>query len=69
MREKGSKMLAPAPITHDPSALLGDLRLALSLRPQLAHYPRRLSAYLEADEQDVRECLETIRDERGEVLA
>ena len=62
-------MLAPAPILHDPPELLGDLRLALSLRPQLADYPRRRATYLEAGEQDVRECLETIRDERGEVLA
>jgi hypothetical protein len=55
---------------HDPPALLGDLRLALSLRPQFADHPRRrLAAHLGAEEQDVLECLESIRDERGEVLA
>jgi len=54
---------------HDPPALLGDLRLALSLRPQLADHPRRLASHLKAEEQDVRQCLEAIRDEREEVLA
>jgi hypothetical protein len=53
----------------DPPILLGDLRLALSLQPGLADYPRRLAAYIEAEEQDVRACLESIRDERGEVLS
>lgn len=61
-------MLSPAPILHDPPALLGDLRLALSLRPELADYPRRLAAHLEADELAVRGCLEALRVE-GEVLA
>lgn len=59
----------PLRIVHDPPALLGDLRLVLSLRPELAGYPRRLAEYLEADEQAVRECLEPLRDERGEILA
>jgi len=52
----------------NPPALLGDLRLALSLRPELADFPRSLAEYLEADEQDVRECLDALRVE-GEVLA
>ncbi len=54
-------MLSPTPIVHDPPALLGDLRLALSLRPELADYPRRLAEHLEADEQSVREVLEDRR--------
>ncbi len=62
-------MLSPIPIVHDTPALLGDLRLALSLSPELADYPRRLAEHLEADEQDVRGCLEALRDELGEVLA
>lgn len=53
----------------DRPALLGDLRLALSLRPELEYYPRRLAEHLEADEQDVRGCLEALRDGSGEVLA
>ncbi len=61
-------MLAPKTIVHDPPTLLGDIRLALSLRPSLADYPRRLSEILGTEEQAVWECLETIRDERGEVL-
>src|SRR4028119_710321 len=65
MREKGSNMLAPAPILHDPPELLGDLRLALSLRPQLADYPRRRATYLEAGEQDAPAWLAAIPDERG----
>ena len=63
-------MLAPvAPIVHDPPSLLGDLRLALSLRPELEYHPEQLAAQLGAKEQAVRDCLESIRDERGEVLA
>ena len=62
-------MLAPAPILHDPPILLGDLRFAPSLRPQLVDYLWCLAGHLEADEQDVRECLEALRDEPGEVLA
>lgn len=54
-------MLAPTPSVHDSPGLLGDLRFALSLRPELAEH-------LKAGEQSVRECLEAIRDERGEVL-
>jgi hypothetical protein len=63
-------MILAAPSIPEPDlpALLGDVRLALSLRPELADYPRRLTEHLEAEEQDVRECLETLRDERGEVL-
>ena len=53
-------MLAPVTILHDAPALLGDLRLALSLRPELADFPRRLAAYIEAEEQDVRQCLEVL---------
>ncbi len=53
----------------DPPALLGDIRLALSLRPEFGDYPRSLADHLEAEEQEVRGCLETIRDELGEVLA
>jgi hypothetical protein len=34
----------------------------------LADFPRSLAEYLEADEQDVRECLDALRVE-GEVLA
>jgi hypothetical protein len=49
--------------------LLGDVRLALSRRPELADYPRRLSEHIKAEESVVRECLEAIRDELGEVLA
>ena len=62
-------MLAPTRILHDPTTLLGGLRFALSLRPELADFPRQLAAYLGAEEQAVWECLEAIRDERGEVLA
>jgi hypothetical protein len=53
--------LSPAPIVHDPPALLGDVRQALSLRPDLADYPRRLAEHLEVDEQAVRECLAVLR--------
>jgi hypothetical protein len=60
-------MLAPTPIVHDPPSLLGDVRQALSLHPELADYPRRLAEYLEAEEQDVLECLAALRVE-GEVL-
>ena len=60
--------LSPANIVHDPSALLGDLRLALSLRPELADFPRSFAEHLEADERDVRECLDALRVE-DEVLA
>jgi hypothetical protein len=61
-------MLAPLRIVHDPPALLGDVRQAVSLRPALADFPARLAEHLEADEQAVRACLQTILDERGEVL-
>lgn len=61
-------MLAPAPILHDPPALLGDVRQALSLRPELVDYPARLAKHLEAEEQAVRECLVALRIE-DEVLA
>jgi hypothetical protein len=59
------KMLAPNPIVHDPSYLLGDVRQALSLRPALADFPARLAEHLEADEWAVRTCLEalTVEDE------
>lgn len=53
-------MLAPAPILHDPPALLGDLRLTLSLRPELEYRPRRLAEYLGAEEQAVQECLDAL---------
>lgn len=68
MQDERSKMLAPNPILHDPPDLLGNVRAVLSLRPNLEDYPRRLAEYLSAEEWIVRECLETIRDERGEVL-
>ncbi len=45
----------------NPPALLGDLRLLLSLAPELEDHPRRLAACLEADEQSVREVLEDRR--------
>ena len=63
--------LSPALSIPKPNspALLGDLRLALSLRPGLASYPGRLAEDLEAEERSVRECPEALRDERGEVLA
>ncbi len=61
-------MLAPVTILHDAPTLLGDLRLALSLRPELADFPRSLAEHLEADERDLRECLDALRVE-GEVLA
>jgi hypothetical protein len=61
MRERIG-MLAPTLIVHDPSSLLGDVRLAVSLRPGLADYPRRLAEHLEADERAVVGCLETLRD-------
>ena len=55
-------MLAPTQIVHDdPPALLGDVRLALSRRPELADYPRRLAGDLAAEEQDVRQCLKVLR--------
>jgi len=62
------KMLAPNTIVHDPPSLLGDVRQALSLRPRLADHPAKLARYLEAEEQAVRTCLQTLVDERGEVL-
>ncbi len=61
------KMLAPTPIVHDPPTLLGDVRQALSLRPELAEHPQRLAAHLGADEQAVLMCLDALRAE-GEVL-
>ena len=52
-------MIAPNPVyTNDPPSLLGDVRQALSLRPSLADYPRRLAEYLETDEEAV--CLEAL---------
>jgi hypothetical protein len=60
MPERMIKMLAPTPIVHDPPALLGDVRFALSLRPVLADFPARLAKYLEADDRAVRECLEVL---------
>jgi len=54
------KMLAPAPIVHDPPSLLGDVRQALSLQPILADFPARLAQHLEADERAVRMCLEAL---------
>jgi hypothetical protein len=53
-------MLAPTLIVHDPPALLGDVRQALSLHPALADYPARLAQYLDADEQDVWTCVEAL---------
>ena len=53
-------MLAPTPIVHDPSTLLGDVRLVLSLLPALADYPARLAEHLETDERAVRACLEAL---------
>jgi hypothetical protein len=61
-------VLAPKKIVHDPPGLLGDLRLALSLRPELADQPHRLAEHLEADECEVRACLEILT-VQGEVLA
>jgi hypothetical protein len=61
------KMLAPTPILHDPPYLIGDVRQAISLRPSLADYPRRLAEYLEVEEQPVRDYLAALRFE-GEVL-
>jgi hypothetical protein len=58
-------MLAPKPILPDPPSLLGDVRQALSLRPALADYPRRLADHLEAEEQTVWECLDVLRIEGG----
>ena len=63
-------MLAPVPIVHDdPTLLLGDLRLALSLRPELADPSklRRLAEHLQADERAVQACLEALTVE-GEAL-
>src|SRR5215216_1578139 len=54
------KMLAPTPIVHDPSTLLGDVRQALSLRPALTDFPARLAEHLEADERVLRTCLEAL---------
>jgi hypothetical protein len=54
------KMLAPTPIVHDPSNLLGDMRQALSLRPALAEFPARLAEHLDADERAIRACLEAL---------
>jgi len=53
-------MLAPTPIVHDASTLLGDVRQALSLCPNLADFPARLADLLEADECVVRECLDAL---------
>ena len=54
-------MIAPNPVyTNHPPTLLGDVRQALSYRPDLADYPARLAKYLEADEQAVRTCLEAL---------
>jgi hypothetical protein len=62
------KMLAPTPIVHDTTSLLGDVRQALSLRPALADFPAKLAKHLEAEEQAVRTCLEALLDERWETL-
>jgi len=67
MRER-IRMLAPNTIVHDPPSLLGDVRQALSLRPALADFPARLAEHLEADEWEVRACLEALTVE-DEVLA
>jgi hypothetical protein len=68
MQGKGPILLAPSRILPDsPTVLLGDLRLAISLRPELAHHPRRLAEYLKVRELEVRMCLEALRVE-GEVL-
>jgi hypothetical protein len=53
-------MLAPIPIVHDASTLLGDVRQALSLCPNLVDSPARLAELLEADECAVRECLDAL---------
>lgn len=50
----------PYQSVHDSPVLLGDLRLALSPRPELADHPRRLAEHLKADEQDVRRCLDVL---------
>jgi hypothetical protein len=67
MRER-IKMLARTLIVHDPPYLLGDLRQALSLRPSLVDYPRRLAKQLKTDEHEILVCLEALRIE-DEVLA
>jgi len=67
MRER-IRMLAPNTIVHDPPSLLGDVRQALSLRLALADFPARLAEHLEADEWEVRACLEALTVE-DEVLA
>jgi len=54
------KMLAPAPIVHDPPSLLADVRQALSLQPALADFPARLAGKLQADQRTVRDCLEVL---------
>jgi hypothetical protein len=48
--------------------LFPDVRVLLNRRPELASYPERLAAELEAAEQAVRVCLEALEVE-GEVLA
>ena len=60
--------LSPVHIVHDPPTLLGDVHQALSLRPELADYPRSLAEHLEADERVVRACLEALRVEGGILL-
>ena len=61
-------MLAPIPILHDPTCLVGEVRGLLSLSPTLVDYPERIAARLGADEYDVRAVLEALEVE-GEVLS
>ena len=61
-------MLAPPNRSIPEPELLPDVRLLMNLCPELAGYPERLAAELEAEEQDVGACLEALEVE-GEVLA
>lgn len=61
-------MLAPAPIVHDPTCLLAEVRSLLSLQPALHGCPERVAALLGVDEHVVRTVLEVLEVD-GEVLA
>ena len=67
MRERMIRMRAPTLILHD-QCLFADIRLLLSRWPALAYRPERLAEMLDADEYDVRACLEALQVEDLEVL-
>jgi hypothetical protein len=59
MRERMIKMCAPTQIVHD-RYVLADVRLMLSLWPDLTYFPGRLAELVGADEHDVQAALEAL---------